>query len=303
MKKILAITIILIIVLTISSVKNFMAIDRLTLDNALLNRELINTEAALKESGAQIRERLEALGNDMQNKAEKKDFEATYSLTHNLKTGLETLETELGTLERSVTTNKQDLARLENEIFNPVKVYEKTRKAIVMVAGRGGIGSGFLFGEKNQIITAYHLVNSGPGTEVTIYPNDGYYVWMIGKVKKVKPEWDLAIIELPDSLHTEPLMPADVRNISVGEPIAVMGSPNGFNNSFSAGVISGLRRELNALPQIRFIQFDAAVYFGNSGGAVLNKNGEVIGLVSKAFNDFSFGFAIPISYINEFLEE
>lgn len=269
-------------------------------ENVLLEKEI---EAAKTESATN----LQSVKNKFQT-----ELDEIQKILDSIANNLVTLEKDLGNLDANIETNLNDLneksadlteklAKLENETFDAVKIYEKTKKAMVKVISGSSYGSGFLFGEKNLIVTAYHVIKAGPGTEVTILPNDGYHAWMIGKVIKVKPEWNLAIIELPYPLNTEPLMPAG--NISRGEKVVVVGNPIELNNSVSAGVISGLYRELTELPLVRLLQFDASISFGSSGGAVLNKNGEVIGVVVKMITDFSFGFAVPIDYVSRLLLE
>ena len=200
--------------------------------------------------------------------------------------------------------NKQDLASVENKIFQPAEVYEKTRKAVVSISTGNSSGAGFLFGQKNLIATAYHVINAGPGTEVTVLPHDEFYLAIRGKVKKVKPEWDLAIIELAYPLKAEPLSPADVKKLYVGKPMLLIGNPSGFGNSISAGFVSGLNRNIKTLPEVSFIQLDGSVYFGNSGGPIINSNGEVVGVISQGIRDvLTFSFAVPIDYLNRLLED
>lgn len=215
---------------------------------------------------------------------------------------LEILEKNLEVALNFLETNLNgELAELENKIFEPAKIYEKTKKAIVGITSMTGRGTGFLFGKNNQIVTAYHVIKAGVGTTVSITPNDGH-LWMLGKVKIIKPEWDLAVIELPEPLNAEPLMPAI--NPTTGEPVLIIGNPAWHINSASTGIISGTKRKLSVLPDVDFIQIDASIFPGNSGGPVLDKEGKAIGVVSHGINDsFIFGFAVTIDYVNKLFED
>ncbi|MBI2626557.1 MAG: serine protease [Candidatus Nealsonbacteria bacterium] len=249
--------------------------------NALLKQEMMTADVKLKsdiESNKnESRKNLAALENNLRDKAATADLDAMGK------------------------TNKQELARLENKIFQPSEIYEKARKSVVGIYSGDSAGTGFIFGKKNQVITAYHVVKAGPGTTVSITPNDGH-LWIQGKIIKVKPEWDLAVIELAEPLNAEPLMPADAKKLSIGDPIVAIGNPAMLNNSVSAGIISAFDRHFDNY-SIQFIQIDNSVYFGNSGGPILNKQGEVIGVVSRSIGAFTFSFAVPINYVELLLEE
>ncbi|MBI2042115.1 MAG: trypsin-like peptidase domain-containing protein [Candidatus Nealsonbacteria bacterium] len=218
---------------------------------------------------------------------------------------------ELGLVEFSLMGNidnleanfKKDLAMVNDKIFDPAVIYEKTQKSVVKIETNKEYGTGFLFGKKNQILTAYHVVKSPPGIYVKVFLNDGVYSEVLGKIKRIKPEWDLAIIELAVPLNAEPLMPADIRNLAVGDNILLIGNPNKFNNSASAGIVSGFDRELKNLPLLRAIQIDSSIDFGSSGSPAIDKTGKVIGLVNMGMTRSSFDFIIPVNYINSFLAE
>ncbi len=275
-----------IIALAVLFVANLMVQYNLYEQNASLERELIITSTELKSAEDKINKtqgELATLQKDVQNKAGKEDVERVKeNLTYNL-TGL-----------------TENVAKLENKIFDPAKIYKKTKKATVSVAIGNSSGAGFLFGERNLIVTTYHVVEAGPGTVVSVFPNDGT-LWTKGEIKMVKPEWDLAIIELFEPLNAEPLAPGT--QFSIGDPVLAIGNPSGYNNSASTGVISGFNRKLNPLPNINFIQVDPSIYFGNSGGPIIDRNGKVIGVISQAMNAFTFSFAVPIDYVQRLLEE
>lgn len=286
--------IILIIALTASIVSNSLTLNRLDRENMLFNRQLATLKAdnergfdsaknEFKKSDEETQKRLTYLESGMQNKITKEELETIVTAQQNA---------------LATKADKQAMANLENAIFQPAKIYVETRKAVVDVNG----GSGFLFKGKTQIVTAYHVVKADPGTIVLVVTHDDLHLFITGKVKKIKPEWDLALIELDLPLDAEPLSPSK-NPLFIGEPVMIVGSPAGFNNSASAGIISGLNRDISQFPKISFIQSDASSYFGNSGGPVINGNNEVIGVVSQGAENFPFSFAVPINYVQLLIEE
>ncbi|TFG60540.1 MAG: trypsin-like serine protease, partial [Spirochaetales bacterium] len=120
-----------------------------------------------------------------------------------------------------------------------------------------------------------------------------------------QPENDLAVLQariIPDDLI--PATMADSASLNVGDEVAVVGHPFGIRNSLSAGVVSGLRRNYESRETgetlTDLIQFDAAANPGNSGGPLVNRNGEVVGIVTAIVNPVEMeffvgiGFAVPI---------
>ncbi len=290
MKKYLAITLMLIIVLSVLSTFSSLALNSLDKENVLLKRELTavktDAEKTIKNLGDDLgkaQRTIAAMDSDISNKAEKKELEET--------------QTYFSRFEKDAAETRQDVANLENKIFEPAAIYAGARKSVVSING----STGFLFRNKTQIVTVYHALNSDPGTMVMVVPNDGTHLFVMGEIKKVRPEWDLAIIELVVPLNADPLAPASIS--AVGERVLVIGNTNGLNNSVSTGVISGVNRELHELPSVRMLQFDAAISFGNSGGPIIDNDGKVIGLVNRALDNFSFGFATPIDYVQRLLDE
>ena len=189
-----------------------------------------------------------------------------------------------------------------------VGIYERTRHSVVLVRAsvprNGGTstqtGSGVIIDTRGTILTNDHIVRGA--VQVTVTFSDG--TESPADVAQSTPENDIAYLaprRLPQVVV--PAVLGDPRSLRVGDEAYVIGNPLGLQRSLSAGVISGLDRSfqprggeiLNGL-----IQFDAAVNPGNSGGPLINRDGDVVGIVTGLANPVNIdafsgiGFAVPI---------
>lgn len=206
---------------------------------------------------------------------------------------------EIGRLNEELKSINTKLAKLEVKDFDSAKIYAETKKAVVMIGG----GAGFLYIKNTQVITAFHVIAELLSDKtVEVFPNDGVHILIRGKIKFVKVDWDLAVIELEEPIDAAPLMPADVINLTGGERVLAIGNPEGLKNSLSAGVISGLAIRRSS-PSGPLISTDLSLDRGSSGGPLINKNGEVIGVISKSLWNLTFGFAIPIDKVDQLIAE
>lgn len=164
-----------------------------------------------------------------------------------------------------------------------------------------GVGAGVVVNENGDILTALHVVSEA--LEIEVAYADGSLV----KATVIASEPDNDIALLRPNQSPELIVPAVLGNpnaMRIGDEAFAVGNPLGLAGSMSAGIISGFNRSLPAGdgdPKLEgLIQFDAAVNPGNSGGPLLNRNGQVIGIVTALANpsDQNFfigiGFAVPI---------
>jgi S1-C subfamily serine protease len=199
-------------------------------------------------------------------------------------------------------------------------LYEQVRNSIVRITtGQNtgdpfdpqaeGLGSGIVLDEDGRILTNYHVVRGFD--EVTVTFADGTVV--SADVVGTDPGNDVALIDADaDQSVLEPAKLGDSSEVKVGSVVAAVGNPFGLDGTFTTGVISGLNRTLpsssNGRPIRGLLQTDAAVNPGNSGGALFNLEGEVIGINTAIENPTGNGFvgvayAVPINTPKRFMTE
>ncbi|MNU72301.1 Periplasmic serine endoprotease DegP precursor [compost metagenome] len=164
-----------------------------------------------------------------------------------------------------------------------------------------GVGTGVVIVDKGVILTNLHVVAGAEKIKVTFA--DGLEA--IAVITGVQPENDLAVLQaqkIPDDLI--PAVMRSTADLRSGDQVAAVGFPFGIGPSVSAGVVSGLKRSFRS-PEGKqelgnLIQFDAAANPGNSGGPLINMDGEVLGIVTAILNPtqqrtfIGIGFAVPI---------
>jgi serine protease Do len=154
-------------------------------------------------------------------------------------------------------------------------------------------GSGFIIDGSGIVVTNNHVVDGADEINVVLQDNTTLKAELVGvdtrtdlAVLRVKPEKPLPVVGFGDSDHAE-----------VGDWVLAIGNPLGFGGSVTSGIVSARGRNINAGPYDDFIQTDAAINRGNSGGPLFNVKGEVIGIntaiVSPSGGSIGIGFAIP----------
>jgi S1-C subfamily serine protease len=186
------------------------------------------------------------------------------------------------------------------------RVYRVIQPSIVLVQTRSsadeGLGSGVVVTDQGQILTSLHVVDGA--TDILVTFADGTHAR--AQVSAVQAQNDIAVLQ-PEQLPTTvvPAILGDPNTMRVGDEVFVVGNPFGLYSSLSAGVISGFDRSFRPQKSTAIlrgmIQIDAAVNPGNSGGPLLNRDGEVIGIVTGIVNPteqdvfIGIGFAVPIT--------
>lgn len=172
-----------------------------------------------------------------------------------------------------------------------------------------GVGTGFIVNENGYIVTNSHVVGDGTAKTITVQLTDGRELQ--GNVLWNDATLDLAMVKI-DATGLVPVELGDSSEVNIGSYAVAIGNPLGmaFDRSVTQGVISGLNRTItvgNSMEQTTMeglMQTDASINSGNSGGPLLNSQGQVIGInTAKAASGEGLGFAIPINTVKPVIEE
>ncbi len=181
--------------------------------------------------------------------------------------------------------------------------------------GEAGQGSGFVLDGEGYIATNAHVVTTGEAPDATraeqvyVELSDGNRVE--AKIVGEDPNSDVALLKIdPEGLDLTPIELGSSADLTVGEPVAAIGSPFGESQSLSVGVVSAIDRAIQSLTAFQIgnaIQTDAAINPGNSGGPLLDARGRVIGINSQIKSTSGggegVGFAIPVDTVRRSLRE
>ena len=168
-----------------------------------------------------------------------------------------------------------------------------------------GTGSGVIISPDGYIITNYHVIENSTEVIVTTNDNKEYEAEIIGYDKV----YDIAVLKINSDLNLDYVFFGDSDSTLVGEWVLAVGNPYNLNSTVTAGIISSKSRDLNEYDQKNqsFIQTDAAVNFGNSGGALVNTKGELIGIntliQSMTGGYVGYSFAVPSNTVRKIFED
>jgi S1-C subfamily serine protease len=169
------------------------------------------------------------------------------------------------------------------------------------------LGSGFVIDRAGHIVTNYHVIDGADKVQVNFSGNDR----MDAKVVGSDPSTDIAVLKIDAQARAlTPLPLGDSEQVKVGDSVVAIGNPFGLERTVTAGIVSALQRQItapNGFAIDEVIQTDAAINHGNSGGPLLNANGEVIGvnsqIESETGGNVGIGFAIPINTVKEVVSQ
>ncbi|NEU09586.1 trypsin-like serine protease [Flavihumibacter sp. R14] len=178
-----------------------------------------------------------------------------------------------------------------------IETYKQPDKRTV-----AGTGSGFLFSSDGYLFTNSHVVDSGPHIQVMLYDGSQYPAYLIGQ----DAETDLAILKI-SALEFKPAVLGDSGDLQIGQLVIAIGNPLGFQHTVTAGVVSALGRSLQSKSgrmMDGMIQIDAALNPGNSGGPLINSDGEVVGINTAIIRGAQgLCFAISINTAKEVADQ
>lgn len=168
-----------------------------------------------------------------------------------------------------------------------------------------GTGSGVIISPDGHIITNYHVIENSSEVIVTTNDNKEYEAEIIGFDEVT----DIAVLKIKSDINLDYIFFGDSDSTLIGEWVLAVGNPYNLNSTVTAGIVSSKSRDLNEYDQKNqsFIQTDAAVNFGNSGGALVNIRGELIGIntliQSMTGGYVGYSFAVPSNTVRKIFED
>ena len=180
--------------------------------------------------------------------------------------------------------------------------------SVVLVKTAAGLGSGFFINKKGYLITNFHVISGEKHISVTQFLREGKVLRRIVhkevEIVATAPFHDLVILRIKEfDTKITPIIFEPEENLSIGETVLAIGNQLGLERTVTEGVLSQTHRNFGG---ILYLQVDAPVNPGNSGGALINLRGELVGINSAIFTpsggNVGIGFAIPIEVVASALE-
>jgi len=224
--------------------------------------------------------------------------EDTQSKLNELTTTLLKTEEELNLLGSQIGSIDNEINLLKSSTSADFSgIIEDAIKGVVTVKTDVGQGTGFIISSEGHIVTNEHIIKGAKAAGIITYDGELHQVELIGKSEYM----DIALLKISGSYDMLEL--ADSDDVQIGEKVIAIGNPLGLQFSVSEGIVSGIHRPgLNEMEV--YIQTDAALNPGNSGGPLINKKGEVIGINNfKIGGTEGMGFALESNSIGETVNE
>lgn len=212
-------------------------------------------------------------------------------------------------------------APLSEDERNNIEIYQKYSPSVVNITTvtvaydffyrpvpQSGMGSGAIIDTQGHIVTNYHVVRDAEQLQVTLWDKSKHTARMVGS----DPNNDLAVIQIDVPRNgLTPIPLGTSRGLQVGQKVLAIGNPFGLDRTMTTGIISSLNRSIeseNGRIIEGMIQTDAAINHGNSGGPLLNSQGQIIGINSAILSpsdtgSIGIGFAIPADTVHRITDE
>ena len=160
-----------------------------------------------------------------------------------------------------------------------------------------GLGSGFIISQDGYVVTNYHVISGAD--QITVIFNNGIDE-VPAELVGTDPKTDIAVLKIdPEAVEIQPVSWGDSEISRVGDIVLAIGNPLGLGGTVTSGIISSINRDIGGGPYVDFIQTDAPINRGNSGGPLFNLDGSVIGInsmiISQTGGSVGLGFSIPSS--------
>ncbi|MXU64621.1 DegQ family serine endoprotease [Oceanomicrobium pacificus] len=166
-----------------------------------------------------------------------------------------------------------------------------------------GLGSGYIISDTGEIVTNNHVVEGATELKVTLEDGRVFEATLVGS----DPMTDIALLQIEgaEDLPTVPFGDSD--ELRVGDAVVAVGNPFGLGGTVTSGIVSALGRNINSGPYDSYIQTDAAINRGNSGGPLFNEDGEVVGMNTAIFSpsggSVGIGFSIPAKTVQGIVDQ
>jgi serine protease Do len=191
---------------------------------------------------------------------------------------------------------EQEMDELFREFFDRQRREQGPRQETSM-------GSGFIIDPAGYIVTNNHVIAEADEVNIRLYDEREFKAEIIGRDEKT----DLALLRIQDGEAFPYLTWGDSNSLRIGDWVIAIGNPFGLGGSVTAGILSARHRNINAGPYDDFLQTDAAINRGNSGGPMFNMDGQVVGISTAIFSptggSVGIGFAIPASLARNVIEQ
>ena len=166
-----------------------------------------------------------------------------------------------------------------------------------------GQGSGFFISSDGYVVTNHHVIAGGERLIAVLHDGEEHEAELVG----IDPKTDLALLKLDVDGPTPYVSFAEEDDLRVGDWVVAVGNPFGLGGTVTSGIVSGRGRDIGAGPYDDFIQIDAPINRGNSGGPAFDLDGEVVGVNAMIFSpsggNVGIGFAIPASVAQDVIAD
>ncbi len=163
------------------------------------------------------------------------------------------------------------------------------------------VGSGVLINKQGHILTNYHVIESAASIEILLAKNKRKYQ---AKVVGSDPKTDLALLKIEANTLLKPIDMGNSDAIRIGDVVIAIGNPFGYSHTVTSGIISAKGRVLGSGPYDNFLQTDAQIHPGNSGGPLIDARGRLVGINTAVSEEGAgLGFAIPVNLARDVMKD
>ncbi|MBR9704759.1 trypsin-like serine protease [Candidatus Pacearchaeota archaeon] len=284
--KLLVSLIVLLVVIQIISVFYFIN------ENTTIKEDFLAKEKSLKERILKLDDKL----FDLDQKIELNSMTIKGSIKD-----IDELNEDISDTQQSISDTQMDLEEkidsIEIESSSDFsEIIDDTIESIVSIKTNIAQGTGFLISDDGYLVTNAHVIERSRYINAITYERDSISALLIG----IDLDLDIAVLKIPgnyDKLNFD-----DSDNVKVGEKVIAIGNPEGLSFSVTEGIVSAVDRKKSSSSG-RYIQTDAALNSGNSGGPLINTNGRVIGINNFKLKGDNIGFSLESNFIIDSVNE